>query len=159
MSDRNRIAKVNIDYVVYHRTGDKVLKSRSNSLEIAESVMEQPQDKMALNEKSILELQVVEDLTESFLIFDLEDLETKQELTEGMEQISELGKKFRHVHVELKNLMGETEYAEKYPNYDKKCSDVREYIKNVRLKIKTLDRDEQKKSSDASEVEKAEEEE
>ena len=160
MSNPSRTAKINRDYDVYHRTGDKVLKSRSNSIEITEKKMEDhPRDAMALNEKTVGELIVAEDLSESFLIFNLDELETKQDLTEGMEQISDLGKKFRHMHVELKNLMGETEHAEKYPDYDKKCSDVREYIKNVRLKIKKLNEDEQKKLFDASEVVKTEEEE
>ena len=160
MSDLSRAAKVSIDYKVYHRTGKKELKPRSKSVDLSGIEMDQnqPREKMALDEKSVLELQVSEDLTESFLIFSLDDLETKEELTEGMEQISELGKKFRYVHVELKNLLGETEYKEKYPNFEKKCSDVREYIKKVRTKIKEVDLAEKKKVLNASEAEKAEEE-
>ena len=160
MSDLSRAAKVSIDYKVYHRTGKKELKPRSKSVDLSGIEMDQnqPREKMALDEKSVLELQVSEDLTESFLIFSLDDLETKEELTEGMEQISELGKKFRYVHVELKNLLGEIEYKEKYPNFEKKCSDVREYIKKVRTKIKEVDLAEKKKVLNASEAEKAEEE-
>ena len=99
---------------------------------------------MDLNEKFILELQIKEDLSESYSIYDIKDLESKEELTEGMVEISELGKKYRHVHVELKSLMGETDYAEKYGDYEKTCSDIREYIKSVRTKIKTCDQAEQK---------------
>ena len=159
MSDRSRAAKLDIDYKVYHRTGEKVLKSSSNSLEITEKVMEQPIDPGTLNEKTVSELLVAEDLKEFYLISALADLETKEELVEGLEQISNLSTKFRHMHVELKNLMGETDHAEKYPNYDEDCTKVREYIKNVRLKIKKLDQDEQKNLSDASEKEKTAEDE
>ena len=154
MSDRSRAAKLDIDYKIYHRTGEKVLKSSSNPPGITEKVIEQPIDPGTLNEKIVSELIVAEDLKEFYLISALTDLETKEELVEGLEQISELSKKFRHMHVELKNLMGETDHAEKYPNYDEDCTKACEYIKNVRLMIKKLDQDEQKNLSDASEIEK-----
>ena len=82
MSDLSRAAKVSIDYKVYHRTGKKELKPRSKSVDLSGIEMDQnqPREKMALDEKSVLELQVSEDLTESYLIFSLDDLETKEEL-------------------------------------------------------------------------------
>ena len=143
MSGQGRRAKIDIDYNVFHETGEKIPKRR---------------DTMDLNEKFILELQIKEDISESYSIYDIKDLESKEELTEGMVEISELGKKYRHVHVELKNLMGETDYAEKYGDYEKTCSDIREYIKSVRTKIKNCDQAEQKKVFEVTEGEKTVEE-
>ena len=89
--------------------------------------------------KKIEELQIEEDISEAFHIFDLNDLDTEKEITEGVEQISELGQKYRHVHVELKSEMGETEHAESYAEkYSSRCQSIREYIKTARLMIKNL---------------------
>ena len=143
MSGRSRRAKIDIDYHLFHNTGEKVPKKRET---------------MDLKEKCLLELQIKEDLSESYLIYDIKDLESKEELVEGMGVISELGKNYRHVHVELKDLMSETEYAEKYNDYEEICSDIRGYIKSVRTKIKTCDHAEQEKMFEATEGKKTVEE-
>ena len=69
----------------------------------------------------------------------MHDLEIEKEISKGVEQISELGQKYRHVHVELKSLLDATEHAEKYAEYSKRCQAIREYVKAARLKIKNLD--------------------
>ena len=59
-------------------------------------------DKMARAEKSVLELQLVEDVSESLLIFSGVDLDTEQEILKGLEVVSELSQKCRYIHVEQK---------------------------------------------------------
>ena len=110
MSDLSRSAKVNLDYKTFHETGRKEIKPSQNT--DLNQTNSQPGDKvsaylgkMAWAEKSVLELQIDEDISESLLIFAAADLETEHEVSEGLEVISELSQKYRHVHVELKTLM------------------------------------------------------
>ena len=142
MSDLSRIAKPNLEYKTYHNTGDKVIKTSQNNLDLPDN---QPGgkvstyiDKMAWAEKSVLELQIVEDISESLLIFSVVDLDTEKEVSEGLEVVSDLSQKYRHVHVELRTLMGEEAYAEKYGDYAKRCETLREYVKSARLKLKNI---------------------
>ena len=149
MSDLGRIAKPNLEYKTYHNTGDKVIKTSQNNLDLPDN---QPGgkvstyiDKMAWAEKSVLELQIVEDISESLLIFSVVDLDTENEVSEGLEVVSDLSQKYRHVHVELRTLMGEEAYAEKYGDYAKRCETLREYVKSARLKLKNITKNEQDK--------------
>ena len=159
MSDLSRSAKVNLDYKTFHETGRKEIKPSQNT--DLNQTNSQPGDKvsaylgkMAWAEKSVLELQIDEDISESLLIFAAADLETEHEVSEGLEVISELSQKYRHVHVELKTLMGENAYAEKYGDYQTRCKTLREYIKNARTKIKTIKQTEQEKLNQAALSEK-----
>ena len=54
MSDRNQRAKINLDYNILHNTGQKVVKVIKDG-------------KMDMTEKQVREMQVCEDLTESFV--------------------------------------------------------------------------------------------
>ena len=149
MSDLSRSAKPNLEYKTYHNTGKKVIKTSQNNLDLPDN---QPGgkvstyiDKMAWAEKSVLELQIVEDISESLLIFSVVDLDTENEVSEGLEVVSDLSQKYRHVHVELRTLMGEEAYAEKYGDYAKRCETLREYVKSARLKLKNITKNEQDK--------------
>ena len=146
MSDRSRRAKIDIDYIILHNTGEKVLKTRE-SIEMD-----------YLNEKSVQELQIGEDISETLLLYDLNDLETEKEISEGIEKMSELGLKYRHIHVLLKSLMGEAEYAEKYVEYPNRSLAIREYVSTARQKIKNSNQVVQEKLNQATEFEKKQEE-
>ena len=76
MSCWSRRAKIDIKHHLFHNTGEKVPKKRET---------------MDLKEKCLLELQIKEDLSESYLIYDIKDLDSKEELVEGMGVISESG--------------------------------------------------------------------
>ena len=74
MSDLSRSAKVNLDYKTFHETGRKEIKPSQNT--DLNQTNSQPGDKvsaylgkMAWAEKSVLELQIDEDISESLLIF------------------------------------------------------------------------------------------
>ena len=58
--------------------------------------------KPGIEEKNIKELQINEDFVEAFDLYHLNDLDTINELTEGIEEINELGKAYRHIHVSWK---------------------------------------------------------
>ena len=62
------------------------------------------------------------------------------ELEEKLSETTELGKNFRHVHVEIKSLMDEG-YEEAYPEYKDESDRVRNFIRDIkkRLKEKTSD--------------------
>ena len=116
-------SKRRIDYSVFHKTGRKVDKEGGRG-------------KMA--DLEVQELQVVGDIKHSLELYDLEDLVTEREISEGMSALSELGKSYRHLHVELKSQLG-TDYEEKYPRYGKIHDDISTYLKAAKLKLRGLD--------------------
>ena len=92
----------------------------------------------SLNEKKVLELQIFDDIK---YIYDnnavLDDLETVEDLNEVLEEISLLNKQYRHVHVELKFLMGDA-YEDAYKEYDQRLEGMKKFISSVKKRIKTL---------------------
>ena len=91
-----------------------------------------------LDEKKVLELQIFDDIK---YIYDsnavLDDLGTLEDLTEVLDEISLLNKQYRHVHVELKFLMGD-DYADAYKEYDQRLEGMKKFISSVKKRIKTL---------------------
>ena len=91
-----------------------------------------------LDEKRVLELKIFDDI---MYIYDnntvLDDLETVEELTEVLEEISLLNKQYRHLHVELKFLMGD-DYADAYKEHDKRLQAMKTFISSVKTRIKTV---------------------
>ena len=87
----------------------------------------------------IQELQISDDLDDSFSLYDLEDLVSHTELTEGLVSIGSLGRQFRHVHIELKDVMDEEEYNAKYlAKYTTTHTKVRKYQTDGRQRIRDL---------------------
>ena len=75
---------------------------------------------------------------ETLNIYNLPDIDTIDELTESIEQINDLGKQFRHIHVELKSIMGEQDYAEAYIQYQTITEGVRNFVKKAKAKLKNV---------------------
>ena len=65
---------------------------------------------------------------------------TEEEIKKAIEEISTLSKVYRHIHVDLKNLLPE-EYENKYPNYAKKSKMLVEFIKSAKTMLRTLNTD------------------
>ena len=84
----------------------------------------------------IKELQLINNIDEAFTIYALADIETEDEISEGLAHIIELGKEYRHIHVELKEMLGDVAYATAYPE-NQVTEEVRKYTKEARSK-KTL---------------------
>ena len=63
-------------------------------------------DENRLEEKKLEELQIYGDIQDIFATHVVNDIDTVDELTEVLEEISCLNKDYRHIHVELKSIMG-----------------------------------------------------
>ena len=129
MSRKDRAVKRDVDYRILGRTGEKVDIDRK---------MED-----IVREKRVMEMQLCDDIDEAFKLYALEDLETEDEISEGLVHMSELGKKYRHIHVELKVMLGDDAYATEYPE-NQVTEKVREYTTEARTKKKLISMEKQK---------------
>ena len=57
-------------------------------------------------EKRVKEMQICDDLDEAFTLYALKELVTEDEISEGLDHISDLFKEYRHIHVDLKERFG-----------------------------------------------------
>ena len=150
MSDRERAGKRDIDYSIFHKTGKKVDKNRNNMDEVR-------------REKRVKELQLRDDIDEAFTLYALTDLENEDEISEGIAQISELGREYRHIHVELKEILGDNAYGTEYP-VNPVTDSVRNYLTEARDKKRLISMERQGqedklKAQEADEKARKEEEE
>ena len=116
--------KDRIDYKVYHETGKKVLVEGKGT-----------GSKMSSAQIEIEELKIVEDISHNLALYKLEDLCTEEEIKEAVDVISELGQSYRHVHVELKSVLGET-YEDKYKKYEDISSKLFLWTKSAKEKLR-----------------------
>ena len=63
---------------------------------------------------------------------------TQDDANEGLASITECGREYRHIHVEIQDQMTERVYAETYDQYEDTLSKIRDYQKEARCKVKTL---------------------
>ena len=94
---------------------------------------------MDLNEVKIRERKYFEDLVTYLDLFNLEDMDSVEEYAEGIQHISEIGGKYRHVHVELKCLMG-NEYEAEYDKYKAHSLQISKYLKDAKARMKEAGR-------------------
>ena len=118
MYRKSRKVKVDIDYKQYHKYGTKV------------PIVRETASTMDLDSRKILELKLVADLNEVLENDDKTELNSN-ELEEKLIEMSELVKCYRHVHVELKNIMT-TDYDGAYPNYKTVLDKARNFIKELK---------------------------
>ena len=123
---RTQKGKSDIDYRVYHNTGEKVSIDRTS-------------EKMAspLEEKKLLELQIFDDIKYTYDTNLIAEIEGVEELGDLLIEISDLTKRFRHIHVELRFLLGE-DYAPAYPEFDKRLEGLKKFALAVKQKMKLL---------------------
>ena len=69
-----------------------------------------------MDNPEVTESQLVGDIKHSLALFALKDLESQDEIAEGISVITQLGKEFRHLHVELQSQLGK-EYEGKFLHY------------------------------------------
>ena len=133
MSKRaSRACKIDIDYKRFHLEGVKIPRGR-RSVDGNSSKMSVDN----LEDRKMQELQIFNDIQEVYDTNIIGDAESVEELTEVLDEISILSKQYRHVHVELKYLLGE-KYATEYPNFGTRLEGLRKYITSVKDKIKAL---------------------
>ena len=85
-------------------------------------------EKMDLGEIRIKEMQIDDDLKELFKLYDFNDLFTIDDISEGVTQITEVSRQYRHIHIELKNMMGDEDYTAGYPKCEEVIEEVRKYV-------------------------------
>ena len=115
-------SKDRFDYKVYHETGSKV------SLGGGETGMDPAQ-------VMIRELQIVGVIHHSLALYDLDDLFTEDEISEGIGVMTDLGKNYRHLHVELKSHL-QADYEDRYPLYNDFCSKISTYLKSAKAEVR-----------------------
>ena len=123
MSDRPRRTQslYDLDYTILHKTGEKVHKTN-----------------MDLNTLRIKERQIRDDLVENLRLYDLQDLETLDDVLEGLENVTEVGKNYRHIHVELQVSMAEADYLAEFAKAGDFTDMVRRYQANAKTKSRHL---------------------
>ena len=126
---RSRQCKLDIDYRETGISGKKVPIDRPKSSNMT--------DKKLLEEKRLYELQIFDDIQDIYDTHILDEVDGLEDLEEVLEEISALTKKFRHIHVELKFILGD-EYGAAYPEFDKRLEGLRTYTSSVKQKIKRL---------------------
>ena len=80
----------------------------------------------------IREKQLADDLNESFLLFSPNELESPEEIWEGLESIGQTGRDYPHIHIFLKEKLGEENYAKVYVEFDKTEKKVRQFQKETK---------------------------
>ena len=133
MSGRSRRSKshYDLDYSVFHETGERVHKSPI----------------MDLTKLKIKAKQLRNDICEHLRLYNLQDMDTLDEVLEGLDIVSETGKCYRHIHIELEVAMGETEYLAEYAKAGEITDKVRQYQADAKIKSRRLKQEESEKST------------
>ena len=99
MSSRFRRENRNLDYNILHKTGKRVYKTG---------------DKMASETETVEQNKIVEDINEFFEIYELGELDTVEDLEEGIRSVAIHSKACWGIHAELKSSMSADEYLSKH---------------------------------------------
>ena len=81
-----------------------------------------------MDNPEVTESQLVGDIKHSLALFALKDLESQDEIAEGISVITQLGKEFRHLHVELQSQLGK-EYEGKFFHYTDTDAKINKYLR------------------------------
>ena len=124
MSDRLRRSQslYDLNYAILHNTGEKVQKSLN----------------MDVTKLKVKEKQVRNDLSESLRLYDLQDMDTVDDVLEGLQHVTDIGKSYRHIHIELESAMGETDYLAAYGKAEEVTEKVRQYQATAKAKSRRL---------------------
>ena len=137
MSSRD---KPRLDYKILNETGRRVFKSIDGDI-VNKNMAEENLDK---NKVEILnELKICEDIRHSLDIYEINDLDTEDEINEGLVIISDLSQNYRHAHVVLKSKLDDA-YKNHYPDYDDTLANLTNFIKNARKRLKSVKKEKSK---------------
>ena len=90
-----------------------------------------------MDNPEVTESQLVGDIKHSLALFALKDLESQDEIAEGISVITQLGKEFRHLHVELQSQLGK-EYEGKFLHYTDTDAKINKYLRDAMIKKREL---------------------
>ena len=102
-----------------------------------------------LNNVVIEECKIMEDINHCLSLYVLKELHSEEEIKEALAEMLHLSQNFRHVHVELKALLGD-KYNAKYPLYNDTYESLMKYVKEGKTKLRTV-RSEAQNSSQSDE--------
>ena len=125
---KSRKVKVDFDYGIYNKHGIKIPKDR-NSLETVPKMGE------TLDDRKLKEMQIFDDIQEVYDTGIIDNVESVEELTDILNETTILSRQYRHIHVELKQLLGE-KYPTLYPHYEVRLEALRKYVRSVKDKIR-----------------------
>ena len=114
--------KPRLDYEVLHRTGEIVEKS----------VVEKMDESEVLSE-----MKMRGDLNHSLEFFEIDELETEDEIQDGIDTVSKLSTDYRHLHIELKSKLKE-EYGVKYTGVSDIFAKSTTFLKTAQKKLKAV---------------------
>ena len=113
-----------IDYKVLHETGRRELK-KMDAGEFLDKV-------------KIEELKIRADLDHLLEVHVLAELDDVDDISDAASEISDIGQRFRHIHVELSSLLGK-DHDTTYPDYKKVTTKLVKFSKEARKKIGRLE--------------------
>ena len=100
-----------LDYRILHKYGIRVIKMDDVKVDEArakdpDNLEHEYEGNPNLDNLVLAEKKLSADLRNDFLLYDPKDLITDEEFNEAIETIKDGGQKYRHIHVELQNLLG-----------------------------------------------------
>ncbi len=108
MSRLTRSSRVDLDYAVLHKTGERVLKDRQ---------------KMAEKGINVQAINIRSDVEDFFDSYDFENLDELEDVQEYIMNLGNLKREFRRVHAQVKETEG-AEFGTKYSDFDKLLNDL-----------------------------------
>ena len=130
-----------LDYKAFHETGEKKLK-----------------EVMEIDRLKIREKQIRTEINHNLNLYNLDELDTADDVIEGLDIINDLNKSLIHIHVELEMRLGDVEYSTVFPKVRETKDKVRDYLIKAKGLSKRLKEDEdRKKREEYAEERRAEE--
>ena len=131
-----------LDYRILHKYGIRVIKMDDVKVDEArakdpDNLEHEYEGNPNLDNLVLAEKKLSADLRNDFLLYDPKDLITDEEFNEAIETIKDGGQKYRHIHVELQNLLGD-QHKEKYPKYEDNVKKIMTFIKSLRKKLREV---------------------
>ena len=127
-------SKDRLDYKILHETGRKIVKEGGEA---------------DMGSKEIEELKLREDIDHTLKLYDLDQLDTVNEVNEGVELVTQLSQNYRHLLVEIK-VTDEQNYIKNEAKCKIRTDKLDNYIKNARKRLKEI-RDLETKKGETSE--------
>ena len=95
----------------------------------------------------VRELKCVDDINTFFDLNKLDEISDEEEINEFVTELSNLGKSYRDVHIDLSSGLSENEYTAHYPKHQEFRSNVNKSIQDAKRKLRNVKRDQTKSKS------------
>lgn len=114
-----------LKYDVFHNTGRKVYK--------------QDEEKVSMTTNNELEERKIrENVSHTKQVYPIDELDSESEVREFIRSMDELGQRFRHVHLELRDELGVDIYSAKYADFVDFSEKIYEDLRRARKQLKIV---------------------